>query len=70
MEQVGQWNEIIFNVAFCCLKDSVYVLASAIKEMMKNETITEPPKNCDDSGVNWESGEFANSKVSYSNRRI
>lgn len=38
------------------LKDSVYVLASAIKEMMKNETITEPPKNCDDSGVNWESG--------------
>ncbi|KAM7364715.1 glutamate ionotropic receptor NMDA type subunit 1 isoform 3-T3 [Cochliomyia hominivorax] len=38
------------------IRDSVYVLASAIKEMMKNETITEPPKNCDDSGVNWESG--------------
>lgn len=36
----------------------MYVLASAIKEMMKNETITEPPKNCDDSGVNWESGEL------------
>ncbi|KAL9872985.1 glutamate ionotropic receptor NMDA type subunit 1 isoform 1-T4 [Glossina fuscipes fuscipes] len=38
------------------IRDSVYVLASAIKEMMTNETITEPPKNCDDSGVNWESG--------------
>ncbi|XP_058984553.1 glutamate [NMDA] receptor subunit 1 [Musca domestica] len=38
------------------IKDSVYVLASAIIEMRQNETITEPPKNCDDSGVNWESG--------------
>ena len=45
------------------LKDSVYVLASAIKEMMKNETITEPPKNCDDSGVNWESGELKGFKI-------
>lgn len=23
---------------------------------MANETITEAPKDCDDSGVNWESG--------------
>lgn len=38
------------------LQDSVYVLASAIKEMMLNETITEAPKDCDDSGVIWEAG--------------
>ncbi|XP_014091080.1 glutamate [NMDA] receptor subunit 1 [Bactrocera oleae] len=38
------------------IRDSVYVLASAIKEMMSNETITEAPKDCGDSGVNWESG--------------
>ncbi|KAL5274466.1 GRIN1 family protein [Megaselia abdita] len=39
------------------IRDSVYVLASAIKQMMSNnETITEAPKDCGDSGVNWESG--------------
>jgi glutamate receptor ionotropic, NMDA 1 len=32
------------------------VLASALKEMMVNETITEAPKDCDDSGVFWETG--------------
>lgn len=37
-------------------QDSVYVLASALKEMMVNETITEAPKDCDDSGVFWETG--------------
>lgn len=34
----------------------MYVLASAIKEMRLNETITEAPKDCDDSGALWESG--------------
>lgn len=34
----------------------MYVLASALKEMMVNETITEAPKDCDDSGVFWETG--------------
>jgi glutamate receptor ionotropic, NMDA 1 len=38
------------------LQDSVYVLAHAIKEMMLNDTITEAPKDCDDSGVFWETG--------------
>ncbi|XP_055680763.1 glutamate [NMDA] receptor subunit 1 [Lutzomyia longipalpis] len=38
------------------IRDSVYVLASAIKEMRLNETITEAPKDCDDSGALWESG--------------
>jgi len=38
-------------------QDSVYVLASAIKEMISNETIAEAPKDCGDSAVNWESGE-------------
>ncbi|CAO1443281.1 unnamed protein product [Diamesa serratosioi] len=38
------------------IRDSVYVLASALKEMMVNETITEAPKDCDDSGVFWETG--------------
>jgi nitric oxide synthase oxygenase domain/subunit len=37
-------------------QDSVYVLAHALKEMMMNETITEAPKDCDDSGVFWETG--------------
>jgi hypothetical protein len=37
-------------------QDSVYVLAHALKEMMINETITEAPKDCDDSGVFWETG--------------
>lgn len=32
------------------------MLASALKEMMVNETITEAPKDCDDSGVFWETG--------------
>lgn len=32
------------------------MLAAAIKEMMINETITEAPKDCDDSGAIWESG--------------
>lgn len=37
-------------------QDSVYILASAIKEMTMNETITDAPKDCDDSGTIWESG--------------
>jgi ionotropic glutamate receptor NMDA 1 len=32
------------------------VLAHALKDMMTNETITEAPKDCDDSGVFWETG--------------
>ncbi|XP_052873553.1 glutamate [NMDA] receptor subunit 1-like, partial [Anopheles cruzii] len=38
------------------IKDAIYILASAIKEMTVNETITEAPKDCDDSGAIWESG--------------
>ncbi|XP_055607534.1 glutamate [NMDA] receptor subunit 1 isoform X2 [Uranotaenia lowii] len=39
------------------IRDAIYVLASAIKEMMTfNETITEAPKDCDDTGSIWESG--------------
>ncbi|XP_055636801.1 glutamate [NMDA] receptor subunit 1 isoform X2 [Toxorhynchites rutilus septentrionalis] len=39
------------------IRDAIYVLASAIKEMMThNETITEAPKDCDDTGAFWESG--------------
>lgn len=45
---------IMHDAAF---QDSVYVLASAIKEMISNETIAEAPKDCGDSAVNWESGE-------------
>lgn len=46
----------IRSTSHCNLQDSVYVLASALKEMMVNETITEAPKDCDDSGVFWETG--------------
>lgn len=45
----------VFN-SLWALQDSVYVLARAIKDMMLNETITEAPKDCDDSGVIWETG--------------
>lgn len=45
----------VFN-SLRTLQDSVYVLARAIKDMMLNETITEAPKDCDDSGVIWETG--------------
>lgn len=46
---------LFYNFLFS--QDSVYVLASAIKEMMiRNETLTEAPKDCDDSGTIWESG--------------
>ncbi|GJQ87548.1 Nmdar1 [Trypoxylus dichotomus] len=38
------------------IKDSIYVLASALKGMNKTTTITEAPKDCDDSGAFWESG--------------
>ncbi|XP_058450496.1 glutamate [NMDA] receptor subunit 1 isoform X2 [Malaya genurostris] len=39
------------------IRDAIYVLAAAIKEMMTfNETITEAPKDCDDTGSIWESG--------------
>lgn len=41
------------------LQDSVYVLASAINQMnLMNETITESPKDCEDSGVLWDSGKM------------
>lgn len=37
----------------------MYVLASAINQMtVMNETITESPKNCEDSGVLWDSGKM------------
>lgn len=56
----SQWNffsTIVFStLSLWTLQDSVYVLARAIKDMMLNETITEAPKDCDDSGVIWETG--------------
>lgn len=48
-------NKVIISNIFL-IQDSVYILAAAIKEMMRNETITEAPKDCDDSGALWESG--------------
>ncbi|CAB3376005.1 Hypothetical predicted protein [Cloeon dipterum] len=38
------------------IQDSIYVLASAIKEMNKTVNITEAPANCDDSATIWETG--------------
>lgn len=56
----SQWNffsTIVSSIlSLWTLQDSVYVLARAIKDMMLNETITEAPKDCDDSGVIWETG--------------
>ncbi|KAK9746966.1 Calmodulin-binding domain C0 of NMDA receptor NR1 subunit [Popillia japonica] len=38
------------------IQDSIYVLASALKEMNQTRLITEAPKDCDDSGAIWETG--------------
>lgn len=46
----------IVSLSIFRTQDSVYVLAEAIKDMMVNETITEAPKDCDDSGTLWETG--------------
>nr|XP_018899314.1 PREDICTED: glutamate [NMDA] receptor subunit 1 isoform X2 [Bemisia tabaci] len=38
------------------IKDSVHVLASALREMNKTGIITEAPQDCDNSGSIWETG--------------
>ncbi|XP_058790352.1 glutamate [NMDA] receptor subunit 1 isoform X2 [Phymastichus coffea] len=38
------------------IKDSLYVLVSALREMNGTESITEAPQDCDNSGMIWESG--------------
>ncbi|XP_044018621.1 glutamate [NMDA] receptor subunit 1 isoform X2 [Aphidius gifuensis] len=38
------------------IKDSLYVLVSALREMNETKTITEAPKDCDNSGSIWETG--------------
>lgn len=38
------------------IKDSVYVLASALRQMNQTEVITEAPKDCGNTGQIWETG--------------
>ncbi|PSN33149.1 Glutamate [NMDA] receptor subunit 1 [Blattella germanica] len=38
------------------IKDSIYVLASALREMNQTEVITRAPRDCGDSGHIWETG--------------
>ncbi|XP_043246507.1 glutamate [NMDA] receptor subunit 1-like isoform X1 [Amphibalanus amphitrite] len=38
------------------IKDSLYVLAAALKEMSQKENITEAPKDCNNTGDGWETG--------------
>lgn len=38
------------------IKDSIYVLASALRDMNQTKEITEAPKDCDNSGSIWETG--------------
>ncbi|XP_075226743.1 glutamate ionotropic receptor NMDA type subunit 1 [Lycorma delicatula] len=40
------------------IKDSIYVLASALRDMNQTETITEAPKDCDNSGSVWDTGKL------------
>ncbi|XP_049846549.1 glutamate [NMDA] receptor subunit 1 [Schistocerca gregaria] len=40
------------------IKDSIYVLASALKAMNQTENITEAPNDCDTSGSIWETGKI------------
>ncbi|XP_066139528.1 glutamate [NMDA] receptor subunit 1 isoform X4 [Euwallacea fornicatus] len=38
------------------IKDSIYVLASALRDMNQSKEITAAPKDCDNSGSIWETG--------------
>ncbi|XP_014240013.1 glutamate [NMDA] receptor subunit 1 [Cimex lectularius] len=38
------------------IQDSIYVLASALRDMNQTRNITEAPKDCDNSGSIWETG--------------
>ncbi|XP_017302157.1 glutamate [NMDA] receptor subunit 1 [Diaphorina citri] len=38
------------------IRDSIYVLTSALKEMNQSAVITEAPQDCDNSGSIWETG--------------
>ncbi|XP_017775694.1 PREDICTED: glutamate [NMDA] receptor subunit 1 isoform X2 [Nicrophorus vespilloides] len=38
------------------IRDSIYVLASALRDMSQTEEITEAPKDCDNSGSIWKTG--------------
>ncbi|KAK4876462.1 hypothetical protein RN001_012884 [Aquatica leii] len=38
------------------IRDSIYVLASALRDMNQSKEITEAPKDCDNSGSIWETG--------------
>ncbi|CAG7836862.1 unnamed protein product [Allacma fusca] len=38
------------------IKDSLHVLAAALKEMNSKDNITEAPKDCSTSGVTWDTG--------------
>uniref|UniRef100_A0A1B6M8R4 Glutamate [NMDA] receptor subunit 1 n=2 Tax=Cicadellinae TaxID=33370 RepID=A0A1B6M8R4_9HEMI len=40
------------------IQDSIYVLASALRDMNQTENITEAPKDCDNSGSIWETGKI------------
>ncbi|XP_069680016.1 glutamate [NMDA] receptor subunit 1 isoform X3 [Periplaneta americana] len=40
------------------IKDSIYVLASALRQMNQTEVITKAPKDCDNSGQIWETGKL------------
>ncbi|XP_047103231.1 glutamate [NMDA] receptor subunit 1 [Schistocerca piceifrons] len=40
------------------IKDSIYVLASALKAMNQTENITQAPNDCDTSGSIWETGKI------------
>ncbi|XP_048518841.1 glutamate [NMDA] receptor subunit 1 isoform X1 [Dendroctonus ponderosae] len=38
------------------IRDSIYVLASALRDMNQSKEITAAPKDCDNSGATWETG--------------
>ncbi|KAL1131594.1 hypothetical protein AAG570_011208 [Ranatra chinensis] len=40
------------------IQDSIYVLASALRDMNQTRNITEAPKDCDNSGSIWETGKI------------
>nr|CAG4644557.1 EOG090X00ST [Leptodora kindtii] len=40
------------------IRDSLYLLASALRDMRKMENLTEAPKDCNSSGAIWETGKM------------
>ena len=69
---VGETPKTHARMVFGCRFPTSYVLAYAIRKMNETESITEAPKDCDNSGAIWEKGKslFDYIKKQVSERRV